>query len=382
MTTGKPDDSRDPRVDAAWRAMSREEPSRALDDAIRAAARRGSGAGPRPVDAGRPAVPAALGSERWWWPLAAAATIGAVAIGLLQLATQDHRGQAGDVISVVSDMPSTASPSVQPRDPAFDDTPKLTASPAPLAAGAPASPASNAQERTRVEAANAVPPRAMRKNAPSTAGSMNAGTSPSMPAPAPAAATSAVEARQRAGADAAQPARAAEPFPADATRREVAGASVAAPPTATAGTVEPGPAVAPQRSAAPVANVPARRAGARDAAEAQGATVTAPAAAHAGAPVAQSGTPAPMAVRKTSESEGARALGKTVAEPSIAKQADDRAKDRAKLPAAEWVALIRKLREEGRTDDAAKELAAFRVAYPDHARLLPPDLRDGQPAEK
>ena len=46
----------------------------------------------------------------------------------------------------------------------------------------------------------------------------------------------------------------------------------------------------------------------------------------------------------------------------------------------DWIALIRQLRDEGKTDEAAKELAAFRAAHADHEQLLPPDLRDWQPA--
>ena len=51
-----------------------------------------------------------------------------------------------------------------------------------------------------------------------------------------------------------------------------------------------------------------------------------------------------------------------------------------KLAVPDWITLISKLRDEGRTDDAAKELAAFRAAYPNHEQLLPPDLRDWKPA--
>jgi hypothetical protein len=59
---------------------------------------------------------------------------------------------------------------------------------------------------------------------------------------------------------------------------------------------------------------------------------------------------------------------------------DARAKVAPKLPVPDWIVLIRRLRDEGRTDEAAKELAAFREAYADHERLLPPDLRDWKPA--
>ena len=70
-----------------------------------------------------------------------------------------------------------------------------------------------------------------------------------------------------------------------------------------------------------------------------------------------------------------------------ASQADDaagaaRMKDRAPLPVPDWIALIRRLRDEGKTDEAAKELTAFRAAHTDHETLLPADLRDWRPPEK
>jgi len=61
---------------------------------------------------------------------------------------------------------------------------------------------------------------------------------------------------------------------------------------------------------------------------------------------------------------------------------DARIKDRAPLPIADWIALIRRLRDEGNRAEAAKELAAFRAAHLDHEKLLPPDLRDWRPPEK
>jgi hypothetical protein len=53
-----------------------------------------------------------------------------------------------------------------------------------------------------------------------------------------------------------------------------------------------------------------------------------------------------------------------------------RVKDSGPLPVPDWIALIRRLRDEGQTAEAAKELAAFRTAHADHEKLLPPDLRD------
>ena len=87
----------DPAFDAAWRAMSSEDPPPAKDAAILAAARRAVDAGPRRVaEATRPA--------RWWGPVAAAATIGAIAIGILQLAAPDKTG-APATPGIVTDMP-------------------------------------------------------------------------------------------------------------------------------------------------------------------------------------------------------------------------------------------------------------------------------------
>ena len=106
MTTHDPNDLRDPRFDAAWRAASHEEPPAAIDDAILAAALREVRAGPRSAKEQAAKVPSALRPERWWAPLAAAATIGAIAIGVLQLAGPDKAGVAESDKHVVSDMPA------------------------------------------------------------------------------------------------------------------------------------------------------------------------------------------------------------------------------------------------------------------------------------
>ena len=73
-------------------------------------------------------------------------------------------------------------------------------------------------------------------------------------------------------------------------------------------------------------------------------------------------------------------LAKMAAGRAADARADEaRVKEQAPLPVPEWIALIRRLREEGKSGDAAKELAAFRVAHADHEKLLPPDLRDWRP---
>lgn len=73
------DNDKDPALEQAFRAQSREEPPPALDAKILAAAHRAVASAPR--EATRP--------PRWWMPLAAAAVIGAVAIGVVQLAPQE-----------------------------------------------------------------------------------------------------------------------------------------------------------------------------------------------------------------------------------------------------------------------------------------------------
>ena len=76
-------------------------------------------------------------------------------------------------------------------------------------------------------------------------------------------------------------------------------------------------------------------------------------------------------------------LAKMAAAPDAASGVTDaRQKDRKPLPVAEWIALIRRLRAEGKADEAARELTAFRAAHADHEKLLPPDLRDWRPPQK
>ncbi len=60
-------DERDPKLSAAYRELGAEEPPRALDDAILAAARREAGA--------RPGSPGRASPQRWYAPLAAAAVL-------------------------------------------------------------------------------------------------------------------------------------------------------------------------------------------------------------------------------------------------------------------------------------------------------------------
>lgn len=295
MTTSDPRDRAapaDPRVDAAWRALSREEPPKSLDAAITAAARREVGAKPQKIG-----TRGTMADHRRWWPLAAAATVAAIAVGVLQLTRPDQIGAPASDTTIVSDVP------------------------APASRPAPEMPTTRSRsEETKAEAGSALPA----EQAPARADSPRR-QAPATEPPAPARREPASE----------NTSAMAEPFP-------------AAPPA---------PALAP---AVVAASAPEP-------------------AAPAPAPTSQ------LSAQRSQESVAAQPvpLAKSAAGRTADARGDEtRARDRGPLPVAEWIALIRRLREEGKSVDAARELAAFRVAHADHGTLLPPDLRDWRPTEK
>jgi hypothetical protein len=288
MTNSDPRDRAaisDSRVDAAWRASSSEEPPKSLDAAIMAAARREVGARPQKVGTRE-----AVADRRRWWPLAAAATIAAIAVGVLQLTPPDRVGAPAADKTIVSDVPASAS------------------RPAPEMPTPPSRP-----EETKPEAGNALRAEQAPKRADSP---RRQAATPESPIPAK---------RESAAADTtAMP----EPFP-------------AAPPSPAVAAAPAGILAAP--APAPAPPLSAQR-----------------------APESASAQPAPLAKMAAGRAADARAD-------------EVRVKERGPLPVPEWIALIRRLRDEGKSADAAKELAAFRVAHVDHEKLLPPDLRDWRP---
>jgi fused signal recognition particle receptor len=99
--------------------------------------------------------------------------------------------------------------------------------------------------------------------------------------------------------------------------------------------------------------------------------------------------PAPSAPPALAEDAAAprEAMGKSAvggvapapaASPAAAAPATLRAeaqrKTTAPLPVDEWLARIRKLRVEGRADELAREIAAFRAAYPGEEKRLQEEL--------
>ena len=377
MTTRDPDDLRDARVDASWRAASREEPPAALDDAIRAAARREIGARPRAAET-RTNVPESLRPERWWWPLAAAATIGAIAIGILQIGEPDHAGSPAVDKMTVSDTP--ALPEAKKKQDAVAppdvETPRqqTTAKPAAAVAAPTAAP----QSKTRERAASAPPPapasapapKALRKDAavPFPRDEGAASGAASLPA--------AAESQVAANAATTVP-EAAQPFPADTGKRESEEAAIRdAAPAAGAVAPSPAPPAAPADASKPgfaerrLATAPPSSAdsAARKANEAIGVTQA-------------SATKSPARALPTTKGQALAQTGSAYGGTADA-VVDARAKTTPKLPVPDWIALIRKLRDEGRTNEAEKELAAFRSAHADHEQILPPDLRDWKPAAR
>ena len=367
MSTQDPNDLRDPRFDAAWRAASNEEPPTALDDAIRAAARRDVKAGPQPSGAPITSVPQSLRPERWWMPLAAAATIGAIAIGILQIANPDKVIAPAHDKAIVSDMPAASStpssttqtvPTPAPPPPAIvDDTRNRVAAPTP--AQVPAVPAPR-------------PAPALRKDTASKAASEEQAIKQEALAPA----TPSGGGRQAGAVEAAKPSTStqslAEPFPADALKRESKESAAAAPPPPAS---TPAESPAAGLAANKIKSVPAQSARDEKASESQ----------RANAQFAQSPAPAAQApMRRMQEADASRAgaLKADAATAAVGAAVDARAKVQPKLAVSDWITLIRKLRDEAKMDEAAKELAAFRTAYPDHERLLPPDLRDWKPAQR
>jgi hypothetical protein len=288
--THEPDHpERDPALDSAWREHSAELPSAAMDDAILAAAHRAVKSAPR--DVGKPAAEA-TSPQRWWMPLAAAATIGAVALGILQTMPQQ------EIVTT----------------PSVSDTPKRAPERAAADSVAPPPPPASAPPATAPAMAPAKP---MAKVATPTPPAVTSAMDSAVPAPL---------------------ATAPQPFPAErkaeSAESDVKDRARAASKLATA------PDAA---TAAPAAAAPTPQAARSDVRQRNEATPSAPTAA------------------------GAVALGKTAA------SLEAPALSAADIDA--WIARIRKLHDEGKVTDAAKELVALRAAVPDADSRLPREMR-------
>ena len=359
MTTPKNDDKStlvDPRIAAAWRAASNDEPPASVDAAILAAARREVAAGPEPIDSRE-----ARANRRRWWPVAAAATIAAVVVGVLQLTPTGKLGAPETDTAVTSDVPRA----VERRAPEDTSSSALSAKVEQRARGHDAAVRTEpeSKEAQRTPASSVTLPAAQYPLAP--APSTQRPSAPAAPSAASPASTPAEPKQQMAAATA--PASSPDPFP--GTQKPAADAADAA--AAASGQIASSPPSPPPPARSEAAANVARERDSLARADAPPATLAAPAQSRTAERV--SAAPAPQSAP----------LAKLAAGSSADGGADEaRAKTRTPLPVPEWIALIRRLRAEGKEAEAAKEIAAFRAAHADHEKLLPPDLRDWRPPEK
>lgn len=388
----------DRQLDAAWRAASREQPPEALDASIRAAARRAVAAGP-----GKPKSASWWRAKTHWAPLAAAAAVAVIAVGILQLTPPEQltpgliadRSISTRGVEMDSRKPSSPSTIAEParRDAALvadqlsrerdEDGARKRLEQASASMQSPSNTIPE-KKQSAVEAAGAAAPAERQLAAvPEQARSMK----PQMPSGETAAVAARGEPLQAPTAERAQSAKlkkdegespaklaSSEPFPAAMGPARTAEQMAATPPPPAG--KEPFPAAAPAQigSAAPVAP-PAPRSEAFPAAGPQdkaAANVPGPATPMREAPSPQ------VAGALASRAEPLRSQAVGLAKVATADQ--PRTKDAAApRPADEWIKLIRRLRSEGKTEEAAKELAAFRAAYKERAdELLPVDLREAK----
>jgi hypothetical protein len=363
MTTPASDDRvapKDPRFDAAWRAASNEEPPAALDAAILAAARREAGAGPRSARAQM-----AMDTRRRWWPLAAAATVAAVAVGVLELVTPDQLSAPSLDSTTVTDMPTReAKPAPNAVPPAAREE---AAKPSASNSAASARGAFGAAQQENSAAGDATRP----------IGGPRQEASGARPTPREDVAKASASAQRPAPRIESQ--RPAPPIEAQRPAPSIEAQRIPSPFPAAPATSQPSADAISQPSAAANVQPSARASEATSVPEVPSASARARAAA-APAPMAAPAPPAPAPAMAGAVSERPTPLAKTLAGSAQADQAAEaRIKDRPTLSVADWIALIRRLRAEGKTTEAAKELAAFRTAHADHEKLLPPDLRDWHP---
>ena len=357
MRTRPTDDPvpRDPRLDAAWRDASNEEPPPALDAAILAAARREVGAKPQSLSAH-----AATHARRRWWPLAAAATVAVIAIGVVQRAGHDELGApAGGGSAVVTDMPAPAAKSAAESPQSVKE--------ATLDARADAVPSGGGNAGAGGERVAAVP-------APPSA--RNADPTPPVEAPRRTAPNTSSLLEKKSEPARSDAAALPEPFPAASPKTGATSARDATTPPSTAGEIA---AAAPAPQVSPPGAPEAQPSVERGSAQRQEAAASSKLAASTPTP-----TPPPASFADSARAPAQSALRSApVAKTATAGAGQEaRIKDRAPLPIPDWIALIRRLRDEGKTADAARELAAFRTEHADHEKLLPLDLRDWHPAEK
>lgn len=325
MTIGRDESPRDNRLEAAWRAASREEPPPAIDAAILAAARRAVQSGPHAV---RAAMPAPQSQRRAWWPLAAAAAIAAITVGVVQMAPPEgdmtiDAHDAAPAAAAAPTLPPGAPPvTVAPQPPAHHDesgqSARLAREPSPSSDDAFAATNRDAQRpalRMPIEAAHPAPPIL----------------------------------RPRADSDADRPALAAKGSPSHHEARRQA-APTASPPAAAVGSIGPPPLAKNEPSAFPAS----------------------PPAGVAQQPALPDAVPGATPSASPSRAAARRGEGAPLAKSTAARIERT---SRAIPPFDEWVKTIQQLLRDGQLEDAKREVLRLRDAYPDREPSLPPELR-------
>ena len=369
----------DPELDATWRAASREQPPAALDDAIRAAARREVGA-----------KPGGFGAAPRWWPLAAAATVAAIAVGIVQM-TPPEQVTPGTNTAANNAATDAAQRNVKPDSDTSNANKPQREAPGPAAAPEALRDASKPTAKEQRRGAGRKDDRGdlVRQRSESFAAAPGAQFQQKK----------ALESRQQA-----PPQRVEEASERDQDlkrKAELAAASSAARPNrcrlesagfssgtqrAPAISRDPGAgrvsAPATLRHRWPPQNrhphlqalpPPAPAVAARKLAAQSSATgaLSGNNAGSSAGKIAGNAEPAPAQDTATLEKKAPGTVDKVTAE---------RRKDTAPLAPDEWIKRIRRLIAEGKNDDAVKELVVFRREYKERAEtLLPADLRAFRP---
>ena len=335
---------RDPALDAAWKVHSTELPPPRLDAAILAAAHREARTRPQAVgdDDG---VAQARGPARAWWGLAAAATIGAIAFGVLQLAPPPV---SDPTATVATDVPRATQQRATTPEPPRDPPSALAEAPSADSRASSAAPAAaRGEEQRRMSSAPAA------ETAPAAAPRANA----QKPVEAKRRRDAAPERQRDQAVDSTVPAgRTPADAPATASPPAAPEAALIAPRPFPASPPAPPVAAAPASPYVPPGEVAKTEA----AGNAVGALRR-----ESGERVAAA-EPAPPAAQPARRAQADSARQSAAAEPV--------AKLKGRTPAA-WIERIAALHSAQRFDEAARELNLFREAYPDADAQLPPALR-------
>jgi hypothetical protein len=323
----------------AWREASRGEPPAALDDAIRAAARKAVYAGPRPAGA------SPFGG-RWRVPLSVAAVLVVSATITLLVAERDKHGSRSLHEQAAPPPPASLREFFGSR--AAPAEPELPAQ--STEQGAPPAPSLPTPQPQRELAGNAQPELAERKAIGSAAGT---GLTSADKAQAPADAQRAERSAQQAPFT--------EVAPSEARHDEaeaVAGAPAAAPalPRAADRLRDVAPAVADE----PAGGLTKRET--RSAVRAKESVAE-----EARVPPPQAQEPARKAAPPRAEPSAFPATPGAAALPE-----GDAAADTENLEPKAWLERILELRRRGKLGEADKSLKAFRARYPDYP--LPAEL--------